>query len=302
MPSKLTLLARASSAFRRSIQCDNPCINTKGLINLNGSSTRVLSSKISTKQKQIANIKDKHCSECVSLLANSNVSSAEHDLLPSSTVEDQNKCRLSNNLIKEVNRCDQPEWFTSARNYFELFGIDPPTYHISLSALKKRYLQLSFDSHPDRNSHHNYERYHSTSNSNADIDGLDCTQAITIVTEGYRCLRNPFDRAIHLLKVQGFKLSDRDVLAKQPNPDFLLAIMDINESAENTKSMHHIKEIIKELRFQRDEYLDRVAKAFDENTQKHVLIDGDLLSKIKFIERTIINCEKYKNDKEAIKK
>lgn len=91
-----------------------------------------------------------------------------------------------------------------SRNYFELFGL-PARFRVDAEALDDAYRALQARVHPDR---------HVTGN---DTERRIALQSSARVNEAYRALRDPAERAAHLLALRGIAAqgeSDTPLAAK----------------------------------------------------------------------------------------
>ena len=82
-----------------------------------------------------------------------------------------------------------------SRNYFELFGL-PSRFRLDSQALDRAYRALQTEVHPDR---------HTTA---SDAERRVALQSSARVNEAYRTLRNPVERATHLLSLRGAPSQD----------------------------------------------------------------------------------------------
>lgn len=100
--------------------------------------------------------------------------------------------------------------------FFHLFGI-APTLTPEPAAVKKRYLELSRQHHPDRAA---------GLSSEAQIEALQTTAQ---VNEGYRTLTNTDRTLAYVLKSHGV-LEEEEKYALPP--DFLMEMMELNEAVD----------------------------------------------------------------------
>lgn len=228
---------------------------------------RLISGKPSYEGKSDSqsSILEPHCKQCMLTTLRNKPVAGPSNLLSKRLANDDKG--------DDIENCDQPSWFKQASNYFELFGFDCATFEVPLEELKRRYHCLTFAVHPDRvnckKSSAGYRRQ------------LDCSEAVTILTEAYRCLKDPYERAIHMLRVQGI-----DVDETQPNAEFLVLMMEINELAETDLAAAQDK-----LRALKNECLDQLSNAFAKALHPEIVDKGGILSKLRFINRSILNCD-----------
>lgn len=114
-------------------------------------------------------------------------------------------------------------------NAFETLGLDP-RFDLDLKELKQRYLTLMSRHHPDR-------RRHSDDDENEQQQ-----QEASAITHAYDQLRNPHQRAVHLLEVLGHPLpqSNKSSGAATPSIDmeFLSQVMSIREQIDAVIGIH----------------------------------------------------------------
>ena len=102
-------------------------------------------------------------------------------------------------------------------NHFELFGL-PPRYALEREALEQAYRDLQARVHPDRYA------------AAGDADRRASLQLATRVNEAYRTLKDPVQRARHLLELHGVDAAfETDT---QMPTDFLLQQLDLREELE----------------------------------------------------------------------
>ena len=103
------------------------------------------------------------------------------------------------------------------RSHFELFGL-PPAFRLDPQALEQSYRDLQGLVHPDR-----YAQA-------GDAERRASIQMTTRVNEAYRTLKNPVQRAKHLLELQGLDVAFET--NTQMPADFLLQQMEMRENLE----------------------------------------------------------------------
>ena len=79
---------------------------------------------------------------------------------------------------------------TSSSSHFELFGLQP-AFKLDNEALERAYREIQSRVHPDRFAHA------------GDAERRASLQWTTRVNEAYRTLKNPVQRASHLLELRG---------------------------------------------------------------------------------------------------
>jgi molecular chaperone HscB len=102
-------------------------------------------------------------------------------------------------------------------SHFELFGLEP-AYAVDGAALEQAYRDLQALIHPDRYA------------SAGDAERRASMQMTTRVNEAYRTLRDPVQRAKHLLELQGVDVAF-ETNTQMPT-DFLLQQLEMREELE----------------------------------------------------------------------
>ena len=115
------------------------------------------------------------------------------------------KCRTCNRPMNSPLLCDSCRTLYPAEglNHFELFGLTP-TFDLDMADLRRRYLHLSRDAHPD----------HRSTTDDADVS----LQVSAQLNEAHRVLTDPVLRAEYLLELCGGQSSAQD---KSVTPDVL---------------------------------------------------------------------------------
>mmetsp|Transcript_7221 Transcript_7221/g.10879 ORF Transcript_7221/g.10879 Transcript_7221/m.10879 type:complete len:229 (+) Transcript_7221:127-813(+) len=111
-------------------------------------------------------------------------------------------------------------------NYFQILN-QPQSYEISLSSLKQTYQSQMKLLHPDKHS--------LSSPENQQQATIQSTQ----VTNGYQILKNNYNRALHLLELNGHGLEDTDGMSIDGDVvgmDVLMLVMEVRELVEEQKS------------------------------------------------------------------
>jgi molecular chaperone HscB len=104
------------------------------------------------------------------------------------------------------------------QNHFELFGLSP-MYFLEKDLLEKAYREIQSRVHPDRFAHA------------GDAERRASLQWATRVNEAYRTLRDPVQRARHLLDLQGVDVAF-ETNTQMPT-DFLVQQLELRESLES---------------------------------------------------------------------
>ena len=107
---------------------------------------------------------------------------------------------------------------TSSGNCFELFGLQPG-FELDAKALEVAYREIQSRVHPDRFAHA------------GDAERRASLQWTTRVNEAYRVLKNPVQRASHLLSLRGVDVAFETNTAMPAQ--FLMQQMELRESLEH---------------------------------------------------------------------
>jgi molecular chaperone HscB len=105
-------------------------------------------------------------------------------------------------------------------DYFEFFDL-PRNLTVDLKDLEKRFYALSRKWHPDM-----FAR-----KSVAERD--ESLEATAILNDGYRVLRDPVQRAMYLLKLEGFDVGEQG--SKEVPPELLEEVFELNMAIEELK-------------------------------------------------------------------
>ncbi|KAH9416291.1 hypothetical protein DERP_000792 [Dermatophagoides pteronyssinus] len=172
-------------------------------------------------------------------------------------------------IIIKCPHCQTIQPISKNVNYFQLFNILEQqqqqtksttttttnnyhlNYNIDLEYLRKNYLCLQQNMHPDMNiNRSNIENELSSTNS-------------SIINDGYKILRDPYQRAIYMLQLMFNIIIDE--VNVDSEPELLLEIMELNEEIELANNDHDGQQILME---QLEENIEKLIKnltiAFDE--------------------------------------
>ncbi|XP_075680992.1 iron-sulfur cluster co-chaperone protein HscB-like protein, mitochondrial isoform X2 [Dermatophagoides pteronyssinus] len=176
----------------------------------------------------------------------------------------------NNKIIIKCPHCQTIQPISKNVNYFQLFNILEQqqqqtkstttttttnnyhlNYNIDLEYLRKNYLCLQQNMHPDMNiNRSNIENELSSTNS-------------SIINDGYKILRDPYQRAIYMLQLMFNIIIDE--VNVDSEPELLLEIMELNEEIELANNDHDGQQILME---QLEENIEKLIKnltiAFDE--------------------------------------
>jgi molecular chaperone HscB len=154
------------------------------------------------------------------------------------------------------------------QNHFDLFGLSP-IYSIEGEALERSYREIQSKVHPDRFAHA------------GDAERRASLQWTTRVNEAYRTLKDPVQRARHLLELHGVDVAFETNTAMPP--EFLMQQMELRESLEEAKTPASLDEMRKRLRQNKTELQKQIAEALD--TRKDYAGAAGLVRKLQFLDR-----------------
>src|SRR5712664_685199 len=106
------------------------------------------------------------------------------------------------------------------RNYFELFEV-PRKLWIEMSALEKKFLELSWKLHPDK-----------FVNASAEEQELSLKRSSEL-NDAYRVLRDPIARVEYLLGLEGMRKEGEH--KQQAPPELLEEVFELNESLDELR-------------------------------------------------------------------
>src|SRR6266852_5788143 len=106
------------------------------------------------------------------------------------------------------------------RNYFELFEV-PRKLWIEMSALEKKFLELSWKLHPDQ-----------FVNAGAEEQELSLKRSSEL-NDAYRALRDPIARVEYLLGLEGMRKEGEH--KQQAPPELLEEVFELNESLDELR-------------------------------------------------------------------
>jgi molecular chaperone HscB len=153
-------------------------------------------------------------------------------------------------------------------SHFELFGLTP-AFAIEGEALERSYREIQSKVHPDRFAHA------------GDAERRASLQWTTRVNEAYRTLKDPVQRAKHLLELHGVDVAFETNTAMPP--EFLMQQMELRESLEEAKTPASLDEMRKRLRQNKTELQKQIAEALD--IRKDYAGAAGLVRKLQFLDR-----------------
>jgi molecular chaperone HscB len=154
------------------------------------------------------------------------------------------------------------------QSHFELFGL-PAAFAVEADALERSYRDIQSKVHPDRFAHA------------GDAERRASLQWTTRVNEAYRTLKDPVQRAKHLLELHGVDVAFETNTAMPP--EFLMQQMELRETLEEAKEASSLDALRADLRKQTKELEKAIAEAID--AKKDYRAASDLVRKLQFLDR-----------------
>lgn len=154
------------------------------------------------------------------------------------------------------------------KNHFDLFGL-ARAFALELEALERSYREIQSRVHPDRFAHA------------GDAERRASLQWTTRVNEAYRALKDPVQRAKHLLELNGVDVAFETNTAMPA--DFLAQQMELRESLEEAKSAAALDEMRRKLLTQKSVLENQIAEAID--ARKDYAGAAGLVRKLQFLDK-----------------
>jgi len=154
------------------------------------------------------------------------------------------------------------------QSHFDLFGL-APAFALENERLERSYREIQSQVHPDRFAHA------------GDAERRASLQWTTRVNEAYRTLKDPVQRAKHLLELQGVDVAF-ETNTTMP-PEFLMQQMELRESLEQSKTQAALDGMRKTLRRQKAEMEKQIAEALDH--KKDYAGAAGLVRKLQFLDK-----------------
>jgi molecular chaperone HscB len=154
------------------------------------------------------------------------------------------------------------------QSHFDLFGL-PPAFAVEADALERSYREIQSRVHPDRFAHA------------GDAERRASLQWTTRVNEAYRTLKDPVQRAKHLLELNGVDVAFETNTAMPA--DFLAQQMELRESLEEAKSAASLDEMRRTLLAQKSTLEKQIAEAID--ARKDYAGAAQLVRKLQFLDK-----------------
>ena len=153
-------------------------------------------------------------------------------------------------------------------SHFELFGLTP-AFAIEGEALERSYREIQSKVHPDRFAHA------------GDAERRASLQWTTRVNEAYRTLKDPVQRAKHLLELHGVDLAFETNTAMPP--EFLMQQMELRETLEEAKDAKTLDALRSDLKREKQSLEKAIAEAID--ARKDYRGASGLVRKLQFLDR-----------------
>jgi len=160
---------------------------------------------------------------------------------------------------------------TSSGNHFQLFGLQP-AFSLDAAALEKSYREIQSQVHPDRFAHA------------GDAERRASLQWTTRVNEAYRALKNPVQRASHLLALHGVDVAFETNTAMPQN--FLMQQMELREALEDavaTRNLPALATLQSNIEKDKATLEKQIGAAIDE--RKDYAAAGGLVRELQFLEK-----------------
>ena len=157
------------------------------------------------------------------------------------------------------------------QNHFDLFGLQP-AFAVDEVRLERAYREIQSRVHPDRFA------------QAGDAERRASLQWTTRVNEAYRALKNPVQRASHLLELQGVDVAFETNTAMPP--DFLMEQMELREALEDAtgaKNLGALDALQKRIDVDKRELQQRLGESIDR--KKDYVGAADLVRELKFLEK-----------------
>jgi molecular chaperone HscB len=154
------------------------------------------------------------------------------------------------------------------QNHFELFGL-APAYAVEGEALERSYREIQSKVHPDRFAHAGAAERRAS------------LQWTTRVNEAYRTLKDPVQRAKHLLELHGVDVAFETNTAMPA--EFLMQQMELRETLEEAKDAAALDALRHDLKGQRQALDQAIAQAID--AKRDYRGASELVRKLQFLDR-----------------
>ena len=164
-------------------------------------------------------------------------------------------------------------------NHFEKFSFTA-NFDINIDELEHGYLKLQQQFHPDALLYKNQDEQDA-----AMINSIN-------INEAYKILKNPIQRAIYLLKLEGINIDDDNCKIK-PSHETLITVLELKEKISESKDIKEIEEIKNYLEEEIAELMQLVKENF---AHKNYDLAAQNLIKIKYFDKTIADLKLKKQN------
>lgn len=157
------------------------------------------------------------------------------------------------------------------QNHFDLFGLQP-AFAVDEVRLERAYREIQSRVHPDRYAHA------------GDAERRASLQWTTRVNEAYRALKDPVQRASHILELQGVDVAFETNTAMPP--DFLMEQLELREALEHateTKDLGALEVLQKRIDADKRTLEQQLGERIDR--QRDYAGAADLVRELKFLEK-----------------
>ena len=145
-------------------------------------------------------------------------------------------------------------------NYFELFGL-PIEFQVDTSKLRVSFMQMQLESHPDK-----------FAQSTVDDQEIALERS-ALANQGYTLLNNKEKLIPYVLELKGYIVADEKFAL---SPDFLMEMMDLNESWMDAATPEQKQIILDKVKSIQNELYEPI-KQFLEGTPIDSLSQEDML-------------------------
>jgi molecular chaperone HscB len=153
-------------------------------------------------------------------------------------------------------------------SHFELFGL-APTFRLESDRLERSYREIQSQVHPDRFAHA------------GDAERRASLQWTTRVNEAYRTLKDPVQRARHILELHGVDVAFETNTAMPA--DFLMQQMELRESLEAAKGAADLDALRRTLVDDKSQLEKAIAEAID--VKQDYAAAAQLVRKLQFLDK-----------------
>jgi molecular chaperone HscB len=154
------------------------------------------------------------------------------------------------------------------QSHFDLFGL-PPAFAVEADALERSYREIQSRVHPDRFAHA------------GDAERRASLQWTTRVNEAYRTLKDPVQRAKHLLELNGVDVAFETNTAMPA--EFLAQQMELRESLEDAKDASALDALRRNLVKDKQLLEKAIAEAID--AKRDYAGAAGLVRKLQFLDK-----------------